>query len=157
MSITEAIAQHIIDVHEGENWTEVTIKETLSDVTVYEATKVPAFTPNNIAALLFHITFYSNIADERLKGNNPQIDEHNGFNVPALKTEDDWLKLKEDNLQAARKLAEAIRQTHEAKLFEPIVINGSSTYKTLHGIAEHAHYHLGQMMLIKKWIRSGSK
>ena len=40
MKITALIAQHIIEVHEGGNWTEVNIKDTLEDVSYKEAVLV---------------------------------------------------------------------------------------------------------------------
>jgi hypothetical protein len=30
-----------------------------------------------------------------------------------------------------------------------------SLYRNLHGNIEHLHYHLGQIVLLKKWIRAG--
>ena len=50
MKITELIAQHITEVHEGGNWTEVNIKDTLADVGYKEATTVTRASYNTIAA-----------------------------------------------------------------------------------------------------------
>ncbi len=153
MKVAEQIAQHLIDVHEGDNWTEVNIRNTLSDVSIEEAKPITAISANSIAALLHHITFYSNIIIERLKGNDREIGEANGFDVPPLQGEADWLQLKEENMRAAHNLATVIRQLPDEKLHEPILPGKASVYKTLHGVIEHAHYHLGQIVLIKKCLK----
>src|SRR5436190_19022571 len=110
MKINELIAQHIIEVHEGGNWTDVNIKDTLQDVSFKEAGTVTKASYNTIAALLHHLSFYNEIVLKRLNGVNPVIDETNGFNVPAIRNEDDWRKLKEQNIQSAHALADAVKQ-----------------------------------------------
>src|SRR5687767_2622583 len=95
MKLTDHIAQHIIDVHMGDNWTDVNIKNTLQSISLKEAITVTNASANTIAALLHHITFYNKVVLERLKGNIPFISDANGFDVPALNKENDWLDLQE--------------------------------------------------------------
>ena len=52
MKITESIAQHITEVHEGGNWTDVNIKDALADVSFKEAATVTKASNNTIAALV---------------------------------------------------------------------------------------------------------
>lgn len=152
MKITELIAQHITEVFEGDNWTDVNIKDTLQDVDYREATTVTKASYNTIAALLHHLGFYNEIVSMRLLGINPEIDEINGFNVPAIKNEQDWQQLKDAAFASAHNLADAVRKFPEEQLNDLTVTGHSTYYKTLHGIAEHAHYHLGQIVLLKKLI-----
>ncbi len=153
MKITELIAQHITEVYEGGNWTEVNIKDTLADVSHKEACIVTKASYNTIAALVHHLSFYNDIVMQRLSGIDPVITKINGFDVPAITSEEDWAKLKERNLQSARQLVDAVRAFPKDKIFEHTATGRSTHYKTLHGITEHAHYHLGQIVLLKKLIR----
>lgn len=153
MKITELIAKHITEVQEGDNWTEVNIKDTLSDINYKEATTVTGASYNTIASLVHHLGFYNDVVMQRLSGTEPIINESNGFDMAAIKNEDDWIKLKERNMQSARQLASAVREFPEERIFELTVTGHSTHYKTLHGIVEHAHYHLGQIVLLKKLIR----
>lgn len=153
MKITQLIAQHVTEVHEGGNWTEVNIKDTLADVGYKEAATVTTASYNTIAALVHHLSFYNDVVMQRLSGNDPVISESNGFDMAAIENEADWMNLKERNLQSARQLASAISEFPEEKIFELTATGHATHYKTLHGIAEHAHYHLGQIMLLKKLIR----
>ncbi len=153
MKITEAIATHILEVHEGNNWTEVNIKTTLEDVTHKEATTVTKASYNTIAALVHHLSFYNDVVMQRLVGVNPVISDTNGFEMLPVKNEHDWKKLKERNLDSARQLAQAVKHFPEEKIFQLTVTGHSTHYKMLHGIVEHAYYHLGQIVLLKKLVK----
>ena len=156
MKITELIAQHITEVFEGNNWTDVNIKDTIDDIDYREATTVTKASYNTIAALLHHLSFYNDVVSMRLMGINPEIDEINGFNVPAIKNEHDWQLLKDAVFESAINLADSVRKFPEEKVNELTVTGHSTYYKTLHGIAEHTHYHLGQIVLIKKLVRTSA-
>ena len=154
MKITELIAQHLLDVHEGNNWTEVDIASTLDDITLYEATMHTQASPNTIASLLHHITFWNRVMVQRTQGRVVQVNDANGYDHLPLQTGEDWQHLKDDNIQSARELANAIRQFDETKLLEPILPNYSTAYKNLQGSVEHVYYHLGQIVILKKLIRN---
>src|SRR5688572_2707617 len=115
MKLTNLIAQHIIDVHIGDNWTDVNIKNTLQNISLKEAVTTTNSSANSIAALLHHITFYNEVVLERLKGIIPLISNANGFDVPVLTKENDWMELQEKNYQSAQNLAEAVKQFPEEK------------------------------------------
>ncbi len=153
MKINEQIAQHLLDVNEGANWTDVNIKDTIEGVSWKEANVVTSASSNTIASLLHHISFYNDIVKERLSGNYPSINDLNGFDIERIKNENDWAKLKEKSLQSARDLASDVKKFPDEKLFD-LTENGHDTYyKMLHGVIEHGHYHLGQMVLLKNLIR----
>lgn len=154
MKITECIAQHISEVFEGNNWTEVDIRQTLLDVTFTEATTVTPASPNTIAALVFHLDFYNQVIMSRLNGIDRVIDEHNGMNVPGIENEEQWQQLQRKAFDSTAALAAMVKNFPEERLQEPTVKGLNTYYKTLHGIAEHSHYHLGQMVLLKNLIRS---
>ncbi len=81
MNLTDNIAQHIIDVHAGINWTDVNIKNTVQNITYSEASTHTDASANSIAALLHHITFYNEVVLKRINGNDPAINAANGFDV----------------------------------------------------------------------------
>lgn len=151
--ITEIIADHITSVFEGGNWTEVNLKDTLEDVDYRQATTVTKATFNTIAALVHHLTFYNNVVISRLGGYDPEITEANGFDMPPVRNEFDWEQLKSNCEHSFAELAETVRNIPEEKLCEPTIHGNATYYKTLHGISEHAHYHLGQIILLKKMAR----
>ena len=79
MKIAHLVAQHITELFEGGNWTEVNIKDTLADISWKETVSVTKASYNTIAALVHHLTFYNQVVLSRVKGNNPVIGETNGL------------------------------------------------------------------------------
>jgi hypothetical protein len=153
MSLLKTVAQHVLDVHEGDNWTEVNIKDALEHVTYVQAREVTPVSPNSIAMLVHHLAFYNEVVLQRLLGTYPPIPPSNGFDAPILDNEAQWTALKEKLFESAEALAAGILQFSEDRLFEITAAGYNTPYKNLHGIAEHAHYHLGQIVILQNWHR----
>lgn len=154
MKVTEQIAQHLLDVHNGDNWTDVNIANTLKGITWQEADRKASFSPNTIAMLLHHISFWNRIVAQRGQGIEPVIPPSNGMDVPAIESEEAWNELKKDNLLSAHELATIIENFDEDDLHVPILPRHSSAYKNFQGQVEHVHYHLGQIVMIKKYLHA---
>ncbi len=154
MHLPEVIAQQVLDVHEGTNWTEVNLAHTLRDVTLAEATTLTLGSPNTIAALVRHLVFWNRVMVRRTQGHATQLPATNGFEGPDLHSEAEWQALLAELWQSGHELAAAIRRVPAEQLAEPILPAYSSTYKNLQGAVEHIHYHLGQLVILKKLVRS---
>lgn len=152
MNIKQHIAQHLIDVHRGGNWTEVNLTDTLKDISLEQAIAITPFSPNSIAMLLHHISYWNRVIATRGQGIQPVINKANGMNVPPLLTQHDWQELKTDNIHSAEELATIIEGYDIGNLFSPILPGHSSAYKNFQGQVEHVHYHLGQIVMIKKYL-----
>lgn len=157
MKITEHIAAHLLEAHEGNNWTEVDVRSALEDVTLKEATTLTKASVNSIASLLQHLTYWNRVMVKRINGIEVSDTEDNGFFGPFLHDEKDWIWLKEDNIASAHELANSIRSFNEARLELPILPDHASAYKNLQGSVEHVHYHLGQIVILKHLIRAGNQ
>lgn len=156
MNITAQIASHFRAVHFGGNWTSVNIKKVLEDVTREEAiTQVYDF--NTIAILVFHINYYVSGVMQVLKGGTLDIKDKYSFECPLIKNQEDWQDLIHKTLTEAEEFAKHIEVLPESALWEDFTDpKYGNYYKNLHGIIEHTHYHLGQIVLIKKILRSES-
>lgn len=152
MHITSLIAAHIKEVYEGNNWTDVCIADTLKDVSWQQAQQKTAASVNTIAALVNHLCYWNGILLQRSAGENPFVPESNGYDVKEFKNEDEWNELKEKTHQSFIQLADAVKNFQEDKLEETYAAGKSPYYKNFQGIVEHAHYHLGQMVILKKLI-----
>jgi hypothetical protein len=153
MNIKQHIAHHLVEVHRGGNWTDVSITHTLKDVSRQQALTITPFSPNSIAMLLHHITYWNSIVALRGQNIEPEINEQNGMNAPALNSDEDWEELKQDNIHSAEELATIIEGYDIGSLYNPILPGHSSAYKNFQGQVEHVHYHLGQIVMIKKYIQ----
>lgn len=152
MNITQHIAEHIKQIYEGNNWTSVSILETIKNVGWQQAQQKTAASANTIASLLHHLFYWNEIIMQRAEGKNPAIPESNGFDVHVFENESDWNALKEKTHESFLQLADVVKNFPAEKLEETYAADKSSYYKNFQGIVEHAHYHLGQMVILKKLI-----
>jgi hypothetical protein len=157
MSLTAHIAKQLRDVHFGGNWTWVNLKETLADVTWQQATtKVYSF--NTISTLVFHTSYYVGAVSKVLQGGPLDAHDKYSFEHPPITSQEDWEKMLEKVWADAENFARLIEQLPEEKLWETFFEEKYGTYyRNLHGIVEHLHYHLGQIVLIKKLLAQGEK
>lgn len=152
MNISALIAKQFRDVHFGGNWTSVNLKDTLQDVNWEQATtKVHSF--NTIAALVFHINYYVSVVIKVLEGEPLNASDKYSFDVPPIASQEDWENLLTKTWKEAEIFAALVEQLPETKLWEDFSDNKyGNYYRNVHGIIEHIHYHLGQVVLIKKLL-----
>jgi len=98
--------------------------------------------------------FYLNAVLSRLKGTPLQFKHEDTFKAPQIQSQEEWEKLVADCYTAAESLAKEIEHAPAEKLEEINPGNQYSYYKNLHGVVEHTYYHLGQIVLLKKLVRS---
>lgn len=155
MRPTERIAKALIDAFTGENWTDVNIQQTLQGISFEMAQRRVPFTENTIAKILYHLKYSNLLVAERATG-NPAVynNEKDGFNAPFLNSDEDWQKLIDETFLSVEILHQKIKDFNPEKLDEPIIEGFSSAYRNFQGIVEHAHYHLGQIVMIKKFLES---
>jgi hypothetical protein len=150
MQITKEIARHIREIHFGDNWTWVAMQETLKDVNWQQAIARPVKDGNSIAALVFHMNYYLRIVHQRLAGVFPEFEQEDSFRLPEIRSENDWQALLQKTWDDAESFARAVEQFPDERLGDDISPQYGSFYKNLHGVVEHNHYHLGQIVLLKK-------
>lgn len=149
-NLSANIAKHFRDVHFGGNWTSVNLKDTLAGVTWQQATaKVHDF--NTIAVLVFHINYYVGGLIKVLQGGPLDIRDKYSFDCPPIESAEDWERLLGKTWAEAEQYIQLVEQLPDSILMEIFVDEKYGTYyRNLHGIVEHTHYHLGQIVLIKK-------
>lgn len=153
MNIPEQIAKHLRDVHFGGNWTAVNMKDTLDGVDWQMAThKIEGL--NTIAALVFHIHYYVETILKVYKGGPLDAHDKYSFDLPPVQSEEDWNKLVQTALYDAEELAMLLRKFPENRLGHNFADEKYGTYfRNYCGLIEHTHYHLGQIVLIKKLLK----
>ncbi len=153
MKTPSQIAKHIRDFYFGGNWTDVNFKDTLADVTWQQATK-QIYSFNTIATLVFHINYYIDVAISVFEDKPLNAHDKHSFAHPPVSSQNDWDAILQKSYHDAEKLAGFVSQLTEEKLRETFIHEKyGNYYRNLHGIIEHSHYHLGQIVLIKKMIQ----
>jgi uncharacterized damage-inducible protein DinB len=150
MKLTEQIAKHLREVYFGENWTSSNLKDNLADLTWRQAT-TQVYSFNTIATLVYHMSYYVSAALKVLKGEPLDAKDKYSFDHQPILSQEDWEKLLDKTFTDAENFAGLIEQMPESKLWEDFTDKKyGNYYRNLHGIIEHIHYHLGQIVLIKK-------
>jgi uncharacterized damage-inducible protein DinB len=108
---------------------------------------------NTIAALTFHINYYMEGLLSVFNGGNLEISDKFSFDLPEIKTEQDWLQLVTTFLHNAETFASKVAQMEDAIFDQPFVDEKYGSYlRNIEGVIEHSYYHLGQVSLIRKMI-----
>ncbi|MFD2823924.1 DinB family protein [Lacinutrix iliipiscaria] len=157
MSISKLTAKHFREVYFGGNWTTVNLKSTLEDVTWKEATKqVHDF--NTIAILANHINYYVKAVQNVLQGQQLQAKDEFSFKHHTIQSQKDWKEMLNQIWIDGENFVRLIEKLPEEKLNQDFTHpKYGNFYRNLHGIIEHTHYHLGQIILIKKMIAQENK
>lgn len=158
MSVTKHIASHFNSVHFGGNWTSVNLQDVLKDVSLDEANvKIQGL--NSIASLVFHMNYFVKAALKVFREGNLQgVHDKFSFDLPVLNSEEEWEQFKQSVFEDAGLCMTMIEKMDENLLFHDFTEpKYGNYYRNLHGIIEHTHYHLGQIVVIKKLLRERTK
>jgi hypothetical protein len=132
-------------------------KDQLSNVTWKQATmKIGSL--NTIAALTYQINYYIAGVSNVFDGGSLEIRDKYSFDLPPVKSSEDWENLKNDMWNNSEKFANQVELMSDKKLEEVFVDEKYGNYeRNIEGIIEHSYYHLGQISLIRKMIEESEK
>jgi hypothetical protein len=153
MNFSRQLAKHFREVFWGGNWTSVNFKDSLEGLSWQQATtKVPSF--NTIAALTYHINYYISAVVPVLQDEALSASDKYSFDLPPIQSEKDWETLLNKLWSDAENFAALVEQFPEEKLWDDFYEGKYGNYlRNILGIIEHSHYHLGQIVLIKKMLQ----
>ena len=153
MKISHQLAKHLQSVFTGGNWSDVNLKSLTADITWQEAnTKVKDL--NSITALTFHIGYFIEGVSQVLAGGELTIRDKFSFDHPAINSQADWETLLSQTQANVATFASQIESLSDDQLWGPFVDPKYGTwYANIQGIIEHSHYHLGQIALLKKYLK----
>jgi hypothetical protein len=104
------------------------------------------------------MNYYVSAVLEVLQGDPLNASDKYSFDQPPISSQEDWKKLLDKTWTDAEKFASLVEQLPESKLEETFSDEKyGNYYRNLHGIIEHIHYHLGQIVLIKKILLQADK
>ncbi len=149
-------AKHFRDVFFGGNWTTRNLRDVLDDVTWEEAI-MPIHPFNTIVTLTHHVTYYIPVLTDVLEGKPLTGNDKLSFSHPKIESETDWKELQTAAWNHVEKAASLIEQLSDEQLNSVFTDEKFGTYfRNIHGIIEHTHYHLGQIVILKQLIRKES-
>ena len=153
MKLSTQIANQFREVYLNGKWIANTnLKEQLSDLSWQQATtKIDSL--NSIAALAFHLNYYTAGLIKVFEGGPLDIKDKYSFDMTPVETEADWQTMVNDLISNAEQFKIHVSSMTDEQLYNPFVVEKYGTYlRNIEGVIEHAYYHLGQMVLIRKMI-----
>lgn len=155
MLTPKQLAKHIHQVYFGGNWTEVNIKDTVSNINWTTAVKeIEGF--NTILALTYHIHYFTKVQLGVLKEGILNGKDSESYNHPTISSQLEWETLHKTMWEDAERFTLLLSELPNKILDEAFTNEKYGTYASnILGLIEHSHYHLGQIVLIKKMIIKG--
>lgn len=151
-TLTSQIAKHFRDVHFGGNWTVSNFKDVLADVSWQQATaRVGGY--NTILGLTYHAHYFVNALLRVLQGHPLDAHDKFSFDHPAIRSQHDWELFLQTVWNDAENTAALIEKLPDSILAGDFADKKyGSYYRNITGTIEHLHYHLGQIVILKKML-----
>jgi hypothetical protein len=154
MNLPEQLAKQFRGLYFGGNWTAVNLTESLGDIS-WDQASTKRYSLNTIASLVYHTNYYVTAVSAVLNGEPLKASDKYSFDLPPVQSPEDWKKLLDETWKNAEAFASLVEQLPEHRLWETFSDSKyGNYYRNINGVIEHTHYHLGQIVLIKKILRS---
>lgn len=155
MKLNEYLTNRLKEVFTEGKWVVGTnFKEQIIDLDWNDAIKKVADF-NTIADLTFHIHYYIAGVAKVLEGGSLDIKDKFSFDSPPIESEQDWKHLVNKFCVDSERFISLVENMTDEKLLSGFVDEKYGTYyRNIDVMVEHAYYHLGQVILIKKRIKN---
>jgi len=150
MKEPERITKLFEDLYNGSPWIDVSIMDTLKDISAEQSAKKVTPGRNSIWQIVNHMIAWRENVLLRIQGNEIVTPNNNYFTEIENTSETEWQKALE-RLENSQHQWIAFLKAFEESQFEKIYPkNRMSYYEHIHGILQHDAYHLGQIVLLSK-------
>ncbi|NSL86745.1 DinB family protein [Chitinophaga solisilvae] len=151
MQLTEHLASSIEALYNGEPWLGVTFEEHLPRIDARQAT-ARINDSNCIWQIVNHIIFWHQRAQRYIYNEPPEKDgDLPDFYMPDNHGEENWQATLRRLQHSFEQMAATIRKFPEQELFDTFPGTDQVAIYYIQGIAEHDAYHLGQIVLLRKY------
>jgi uncharacterized damage-inducible protein DinB len=144
------IAEQLRRAFEGDAWHGPAVLELLQGVDAATAAAKPLPGVHSIWELVLHIAVWDAAACRRLAGEKWQPEGIANFPLVPKPTEAAWRKAVAHAKRTHDVLVKTVAALHESGLRERVPGKKYDFYFMLHGVAQHALYHAGQIAILKK-------
>ncbi len=153
MQITSQIARQFRELHFGGSPTGVSLRPHVEDLSWEQAVyKIPSF--NSLLALVYHINYYVAAVRQVMEGQPLTARDKYSFDHPPVASQADWEAVLAKVWDDAEQLATLIEAFPDSRLNDAFFDEKYGTYfRNFTGILEHSHYHLGQIVILKKMLQ----
>ncbi|KUJ61344.1 hypothetical protein AR687_12925 [Flavobacteriaceae bacterium CRH] len=152
MSESKRVSNLYQSIYNGNPWLEVTLADTLKDVTAAQAIKKVNPNLNTIWEIVNHLIQWRRNILRRVQGEIITTPDHNYF-VPILDSSEPAWEQSLQSLAKSQELWSTFLSDFDDAGFDKIDPNNNHNfYEDIHGIIQHDVYHLGQIVILKKLL-----
>jgi hypothetical protein len=109
---------------------------------------------NTLSALTQHVHYYIAGLVKVFEGGTLDIRDQYSYQFPPVTSQESWEKIQEQLWVDVEKFARLVEQFPPNQLLKDFVDPKYGTYqRNIEAMIEHAYYHLGQIVLIKKMLQ----
>jgi uncharacterized damage-inducible protein DinB len=150
MSQIEQIIHELKCAFDGEAWHGPALMEILDGVDAKTALARPIATAHTIWELVLHVTGWERVITRRLHGEKLVLSDAENFGHVTDTSETAWRNAIQNLRRTHKELIETVSALAEDKLNARVPGKPYDTRFMLHGAAQHAAYHGGQIALLKR-------
>jgi uncharacterized damage-inducible protein DinB len=151
MNEAERLADQLRRAYEGGAWHGPSVTEVLRGVTAAQAAQRPVAHAHTIWEVVHHIAAWEVFVRRRLAGEViGEVPSEEDWPPVADATEKAWREALDSLRRSNQQLREAVARFAPSRLNEIVPGKDYSFYVMLHGVAQHATYHAGQISLLNK-------
>jgi len=144
------IADQLRRAFEGDAWHGPALLELLQHLDAATAAARPLPDVHSIWELVLHVAAWDDAALRRLGGEKAQLTGTANFPVAPKPTQARWREAVAHAKHTHDVLVKTVAVLPEARLRERVPGKKYDFYFMLHGVAQHALYHAGQIAILKK-------
>ncbi len=150
MSDVTRILDHYDAVLNGSPWHGDAVWQILDGISAETAAARPQKDAHTIWEIVEHMTFWEDVAAQRLAGQKAGLVEERNFPAMPAATEQNWKETLERFRASNRQVHAALEKLDPARLDQLSAAGKRTYYGEAHGVIEHTVYHAGQIALLKK-------
>ena len=152
MKESERVVKLFNDLYDGSPWIDVTITDTLKNISAEQAATKIAPDRNSIWQILNHMIAWRENVLLRVQGNVIVTPNNNYFIEIPDTSETEWEKTLERLDNSQQQWINFLKNFTESQFDKIYPVNKMSYYEHIHGILQHDAYHLGQIVLLSKLV-----
>jgi len=152
MKETKRIAKLFEDLYNGRPWVDVTIMDTLKNISAEQSAKKIIPERNSIWQIINHMIAWRENVLLRVQGNEMITPNNNYFTQLEIISETEWQKALERLVNSQEQWIHFLENFDESQFDKIYASNKMTYYEHIHGILQHDAYHLGQIVLLSKLV-----
>lgn len=152
MKQSDLLADELQKLFNGSSWIDVNIMDTLTTLTAKQAASKPFANVNSIWEIVNHLVSWREAILMRIIGESIASPDNNFFEPIADRSEEAWKKALLRLEASQRAWINGIVGLEDDRMEIIWMPGNQSHYELISGILQHDAYHLGQIVILKKFV-----